>query len=217
VSAVVDLAQRRRMARRLIGRSGRGFAERSGFPVTNNPANLFGLLCLSVLLAGSAGDDACAVRAARALRDRGWDTAARLARSRYDDRVAALADGGRGAGATDLAATLGELAGAVADAYGGDLRRLRSRAGRDPDRERRLLRGLPGVTGAAVDLFFREVQAPWREVAPFADRRALAAARRLGLGRSTAEVYDAAGGRDGEKLAWLVGALVKADPARPAG
>jgi hypothetical protein len=62
-----------------------------------------------------------------------------------------------------------------------------------------------------VALFLREAQALWREVAPVADRRALAAARRLGLGGSAADLADLAGGGESERLAWLVGALARVD------
>ncbi|WP_203923908.1 hypothetical protein [Rugosimonospora africana] len=206
----MDLADKRRMARRLIGRTGRGFAERAGFPVTNNPATLFQLLCLSVLGAARPDLDA-AVRSARALRERGWDTPARLAASPDDRRLAAIRGADPRRDARRMATELRALAQAIAEKYQGDLRRLRAAARRDPDRERQLLRALPGVSDAAVDLFFREVQAGWREIAPFADRRALAAARKLGLGQTTADLYEVAGGGESEKLAWLVGALVRVD------
>lgn len=212
-SGTMELADKRRLARRLIGRTGRGFAERAGFPVTNNPATLFQLLCLSVLAAGRSDLDA-AVRAAKALRERGWDTAARLAASPDDRRLAAVRGADPRRDARRVATELGALARAVADRYQGDLRRLRAAARRDPDRERQLLRELPGVSDTAVDLFFREVQAGWSEIAPFADRRALAAARKLGLGRTTADLFQVAGGRQGresEKLAWLLGALVRVE------
>lgn len=81
----------------------------------------------------------------------------------------------------------------------------------DPARERDLLTRLPGVNGPVVDLFLREVQALWREVAPVADRRALTAARRLGLGRSAGDLAGLAGSGESERLAWLVGALARVD------
>ncbi len=43
------------------------------------------------------------------------------------------------------------------------------------------------------------------------DRRALTAARRLGLGRSAEDLAGLAGGRESERLAWLVGALARVD------
>lgn len=189
--------------RRLVG-GGRGFAEECGFRVTNNPANLFQLLYLSVLLRNRA-DYRGAVRTAQAVRDRGADSPVRVARSGHEERLGVPGE------SDDVVRVLVDLARALVERYGGDLRRLRTRAGSDPARERQLLRELPGVDDEAVDLFFRDVQAVWGEVAPFADRRALAAARRLGLGRSAADLSSLASGGGSEKVAWLVGALARID------
>jgi hypothetical protein len=76
---------------------------------------------------------------------------------------------------------------------------------------RALLTELPGVHNGAVDLFFREAQAFWPEVGPFADRRALMAARRLALGRSARDLAELVRGGGTEKLSWLVGALARID------
>lgn len=70
------------------------------------------------------------------------------------------------------------------------------------------------MDAAVVELFLREVQALWGEVAPVADRRALAAARRLKLGRSAEDLAVLAGGGESERLAWLVGALARIDLER---
>ena len=149
--------------------------------------------------------------AARALRDEGWDSAARLARSLHADRVRVLRDSGQRGDVDALADALGDLARTVVERYRGDLRRLRAVAHHDPARERALLAELPGVDDQVADLFLREAQALWREVAPVADRRALAAARRLGLGRSADDLAGLAGSGESERLAWLVGALARVD------
>jgi endonuclease III len=206
---MADLADRRRLARELLDRFGRGFAEACGFPVTNSPSRLFQVLLLSVLT-GGRGDYRKAVALARTLRERGWDSAVRMARSRHDQRIQVIRAAGR-RDADAVATTIGDLAQAVVDRYGGDLRRLRREAGRDPSRERRLLTELPGVSDRVVDLFIRDVQVLWPELGPFADRRALAAARRLGLARSTAELAEVAGGGESERLAWLAGVLARVD------
>ncbi len=203
------MEDRKRLARRLAG-SGRGFAEQYGFRVTNNPASLFQVLYLAVLLA-RRGDFRRAVDGAGALRDAGWDSAARLARSLHEDRVRVLRDSGQRGDVEALADVLGDLSRTVVEWYRGDLRRLRAVAKHEPARERALLAELPGVDGQVVDLFLREAQALWREVAPVADRRALAAARRLGLGRSAEDLAGLAGGGESERLAWLVGALARVD------
>lgn len=197
------------MVRRLV-RDSRGFAEAYGFPVTNNPASLFQLLYLSILLR-PPGDTRRGPTVAQALRDHGWDSAARLARSLTEVRTAVLREAGRRSDATRLSIILGDLARTVVESYRGDLRRLRVAARYDPARERVLLKRLPGVDDEVVNLFLREAQVLWREVAPVADRRALVAARRLGLGRSTDDLAALAGGRDTERFAWLIGALARTD------
>ncbi|MFF5216883.1 hypothetical protein [Micromonospora sp. NPDC000442] len=208
-TTVSTIEDKKRLARRLAG-SGRGFAEQYGFRVTNNPSSLFQVLCLAVLLA-RRGDFRRALDGAHALPDAGWDSAARLSGSSHSDRVRALRDSGQRGDVDALADLLGELARTVVERYRGDLRRLRSAARRDPTRERALLTALPGVDDQVADLFLREVQALWGEVAPVADRRALTAARRLGLGRSAEDLAGLAGGRESEQLAWLVGALARVD------
>ncbi|MDM4718826.1 hypothetical protein QTQ03_04145 [Micromonospora sp. WMMA1363] len=209
---IATIEDKKRLVRRLAG-GGRGFAEQYGFRVTNNPSNLFQLLCLAVLLA-RRGDFRRAVESAHALPANGWDSAARLARSLHTDRVRVLRDSGQRGDVDALASTLGDLAQAVVDRYRGDLRRLRAATGHDPARERALLTELPGVDAAVADLFLREAQALWQEVAPVADRRALAAARRLGLGRSADDLAGLAGSGESERLAWLVGALARVDLER---
>ncbi|MGN9810489.1 hypothetical protein ACTMSW_14150 [Micromonospora sp. BQ11] len=200
---------KKRLVRRLAG-GGRGFAEQYGFRVTNNPSSLFQILCLAVLLA-RRGDFRRAVDSAHALPAQGWDSAARLARSLHADRVRVLREGGQRGDVDALADTLGDLARSVVEQYRGDLRRLRAVAHHDPARERELLTALPGVDAAVADLFLREAQALWREVAPVADRRALVAARRLGLGRSADDLAGLAGSGESERLAWLVGSLARVD------
>lgn len=199
--------EKKRLVRRLAA-GGRGFAEEYGIRVSQNPASLFQVLVLALLL--TRDDAQRAVRATRALRDAGWDTAGRMAHSRPEQRDRVLRE--HGLSAPDaVAALLGELSGALIARYRGDLRRLRAAADRDPGRIRQLLTRLPGVDDQVVELFLRDVQVLWREVAPVADRRALAAARRLGLGRTAAELAELAGNRRSERLAWLVGALARID------
>jgi hypothetical protein len=204
------IEEKRLLVRAVRSRMGRGFAEACGFRVIGNPASLFQILYLSVLLT-SDRDYQRAVRIAKVLRDRGWESAAGMASSLHDERAALIRTAGRRRDADKLAATLGDLAQQIVGRYRGDLRRLRTEAKRDAGRERELLKKLPGVTDRAVDNFFQEVQVLWQEVAPFVDRRALAAARKLELGKSVADLTELAKARESEKLAWLAGALVRVD------
>jgi hypothetical protein len=64
---------------------------------------------------------------------------------------------------------------------------------------------------AGVDISFREAQATWTDLAPFADRRALQSAERLGLGsdaKSLSRLVTTA------ELPVLVSALVRANLAK---
>jgi hypothetical protein len=201
--------EQKRLVRRLIG-GGRGLAEAWGFRVNNNPGNLFQLLYLSILLK-PRGDYQRAVNTALALRDRGWDSPARMANALQADRFRVVRDVSHRRDSQEVAAILGDLGRVIGARYRGDLRRLRTEARQDPAKLRALLTALPGVDDEVVDLFFREVQAVWPEVGPFADRRALTAARRLGLGRSLPDLAALIGRREGERFAWLVGALARVE------
>jgi hypothetical protein len=76
---------------------------------------------------------------------------------------------------------LGETSALLLDRYKGDLRRLREEAGHQPATERKLIKECKGIGDVGADIFFREVQRDWSELFPFADKRALQAAKRFGL------------------------------------
>lgn len=50
-----------------------------------------------------------------------------------------------------------------------------------PDRERELLTKFKGIGQVGDDIFFREVQVAWDELYPFANKKAIAAAKKLDL------------------------------------
>ncbi len=106
---------------------------------------------------------------------------------------------------------LGQASELLLERYGGDLRRLREEAGRDPNRERALLRQLKGLGNVGIDIFFREVQVAWDELYPFADERALGEARQLGL---PGDAKALARGHDRQAFARLVAALVRSSLAK---
>jgi adenylosuccinate lyase len=107
------------------------------------------------------------------------------------------------------ATMLGDTAELVLDRWGGDLRKLREAAERDPQRERRLLKEAKGMGDVGVDIFFREVQVAWEELVPFADRRALQAAKRLRLGSDAKALHRLVGSP--QEFARLVAALVRTE------
>jgi transcriptional regulator with XRE-family HTH domain len=201
-------------ARAVLAREGRGFAEEIGLGRTNNPASLFGLLVTAVIVA-PRGESSGAARAAHEVTNR-WHTATDLTSASEQDiakELGAAVEGvDRGDGddsASDSAATLQALATSLSRDWDGDLRALREEAGQDPARERELLTALHGVDDGAVDVFLREVQVLWPEVAPFADTRALRAASALGLGESAEDL--ARYGEQPEKIGRLAGALARID------
>jgi endonuclease III len=200
-------------ARAVLEREGRGFAEEIGLGRTNNPASLFGLLVTAVLVA-PRGEASSPAKAAHEVTNR-WHTVTDLAEASEQDIAKELGaavegfdrDDDRDDTASGDAGTLRALAAAVRDTWGGDLRKLRDEAGRDPGRERELLTALPGVDDAVADVFLREVQVLWDEVAPFADDRALRAASTLGLGETAEDLGRY--GSDAEKIGRLAGALAR--------
>src|SRR5918994_1460408 len=86
--------------------------------------------------------------------------------------------------------------------------KARDEAGCDPKAERELLKEFKGLGDVGVDIFFREVQVAWDELAPFADKRALDAAGRLKLPKDPAKLARLVGGKDFPRM---VAALVRVE------
>ena len=164
----------------LLKRYGRTFAEDLGIDVANEPSPLFCLL-ISALLFSTRISHNIAAKSARVLFERGWTTPERMAATTWEQRVQALDKGGYVRYDERTSTMLGETARMLIDLYQGDLRKLRLAAGRDPARERDLLDQCKGVGDVAINIFFREAQLSWPELFPFADEKALASAKKLGL------------------------------------
>jgi hypothetical protein len=94
------------------------------------------------------------------------------------------------------------------DRYNGDLRRLREEAGHQPATERKLIKECKGIGDVGADIFFREVQRDWSELFPFADKRALQAAKRFGLATDAGSLTELTSRADFPRL---LNALVRAD------
>jgi hypothetical protein len=82
---------------------------------------------------------------------------------------------------------------------------------KDPRRERALLKECKGIGDVGADIFCREAQLAWDELFPFADRRALEAARRLGLEDDAKKLARRVSRRDYPRL---LAALVRTGLAR---
>ncbi|CAL9351689.1 endonuclease [Streptomyces sp. NPDC095602] len=170
----------RETVRDLLGGHGRTYADEAGIRLKDTPQPLYELLVLAHLLSARIRA-ATAVAAARALFDAGMRDARRMRDATWQQRVDALGRGGYRRYDERTSTQLGDAARLVLDRYGGDLRRLRKTAGGEPERLRDLLCEVPGIGPAGADIFLREVQGVWPEVAPYLDRKALEGARRLGL------------------------------------
>jgi endonuclease III len=176
-----DGSDPRATARAVLDRFDRTYVDDAGIDVKDRPANLFQLLCFAALSSARIRAN-IAAEAARALSDQGWTTPEKLARSRWEDRARVLNQAGYARYDERTATMLADSAETLLDRWDGDLRRLRDEAGRDPRAERRLLQQLKGIGPVGAEIFAREAQAVWPELHPTADKRALQAAERLGLG-----------------------------------
>jgi endonuclease III len=192
------------IVRAVLDRHGQTYADELGLdPAT--PAGLFGLLVFA-LLASTRIRASLAVAGAKALRDAGWTTAERMAGSRWQDRAATLNASGYARYDERTASQLGELCDLLRERYSGDLRQLRSAADEDPARERELLQEVKGIGPTGADVFLREVQGAWPELAPYVDARTREAADALGLPTDPQEL---AGLVEPADVPRLVAALVR--------
>ncbi|MFG3496364.1 endonuclease [Streptomyces sp. NPDC047928] len=192
--------------RELLDEHGRTYADEAGIRLRDTPQPLYQLLVLAHLLSARIRASA-AVGAARALFDAGMKDARHMRDATWQQRVDALGAGGYRRYDERTATQLGEGAELVLDTYQGDLRRLHEEAGGDRDRLRALLQEVPGVGPAGADIFLREAQGVWPELAPYLDSRTLDGAKRLGLPTDPDELAGLVGAKE---LPAFAAALVRA-------
>ena len=201
---------RRSIARAALRTHPKSHAERLHVNVgRNTPAPLYQWLVCSLLFSARIGADQ-AERAAAALFNQGWRTPRKMADTTWKQRVVVLNKNGYARYDESTSRYLADATGMLLDAYGGDLRKLRAAADRDPDQERELLKQFKGIGDVGADIFFREAQLAWDELYPFADKRALKAAAKLDLGDSAADLAKLVRKRE---LPRLLSALIDADLA----
>ena len=200
-----------RVVEALLDRHGHTYCEELGIAIERNtPAALFRWLCGSLLFSARIRAE-LARRAALALIGEGWTTPRKLAAASWADRAQVLNRAGYARYDERTSTMLGDTAELLLREYDGDLRRLRERAGRDPAAERRLLKQFKGIGDVGADIFCREIQSVWEEQYPFADRKALAAAAKLGLARDRAALSKLVPRKDFSRL---VAALVRTSLAK---
>ncbi|MBQ1026467.1 hypothetical protein [Micromonospora sp. C95] len=176
------MGDQRALARALLTR--RTYAEEAGIALADRPAPLYQLLVLVTLLSTRIRAQV-GVAAARELFAAGYRTPQAMEAAGWQQRVDALGRGHYRRYDERTATMLGSGARLCLDRWHGDLRRLHREAAGEPRQLRRLLTEFPGVGPTGADIFLREVQSVWPELRPYADRRAVAGARRLGLPATT--------------------------------
>ncbi|WP_030023354.1 endonuclease [Streptomyces monomycini] len=201
------MSSERARVRALLDTYGRTYADEAGIRLKDTPQPLYQLLVLSCLLSARIQAN-IAVAASRALSKAGLRSARRMKDAAWQQRVDALGEGGYRRYDERTATQLGDGAELLLDTYGGDLRRIRDAADGDTDRLRKLLREVPGLGPAGVDIFLREAQAVWPELAPRLDVKAWQGAERVGLPTTPDALLKAAGKTT--EPAVLAAALVRA-------
>jgi hypothetical protein len=139
---------------------------------------LFQLLVLC-MLASKPIDATIAMQAARELFGAGLKTPKSVLAANRQTMIEAFGRAHYARYDESSATRLADIATAVRDEYGGDLRGLADT--RDIATAKRLLKQFKGIGDTGADIFLREVQDVWTWVRPHFDRRATAAARDIGL------------------------------------
>ncbi|MER6733143.1 endonuclease [Streptomyces puniciscabiei] len=195
-----------RVLRELLSAHGRTYAEEAGIRLKDTPQPLYRLLVLALLLSARIRASV-AVATAQALHEDHLDSPRRMADADWQQRVDALGRGGYRRYDERTATQLGNGAELLLDRWSGDLRRLHEEAHGDTGELRRLLQEEPGIGPAGADIFLREAQRVWREIAPYLDDKALSGAERLGLPKDPDKLTELAGNTE---PAVLAAALVRA-------
>jgi hypothetical protein len=190
---------------RLLDRAGSTYAAQAGIRLADTPAPLYRLLVMSVLLSTRISADIAVAATAELVRS-GMGTPERMRAASWQDRVDALGRAHYKRYDESTATALGEGAELMRTEYRDDLRRLRTRAERDPGTIRELLTAFPRLGPVGAEIFCREAQAVWRELRPTLDRKALDGAKAVGL---PADADELAGLVRPGQVATLASALVR--------
>lgn len=194
-----------RIVAELLERHGRTYADELGLD-PSTPAGLFGLLVFA-MLSSTRIRASLAVAGTRALLDAGWTTAERMASSSWENRARTLNESGYARYDERTASQLGDACDLLLDRYDGDLRQLRKAADEDTAREKELLQEIKGIGPTGADIFLREAQSAWAELAPYVDDRTRDEAKQLGLPTDARELAGLVKEKDVPRL---VAALVRA-------
>lgn len=196
---------------KLLNKYGQTFCNQIGIALKNTPSSLFQWLYSSVLFSARISSD-ISVNAAKALIEHGLTTPEKMLNSTWSERVEILNKINYTRYQEKTSTFLGEIANKVKQDYEGNLRNLREAAGKDPETIRKLLEEFKGEGQVGVDIFFREAQLVWDELFPFADKKALSAAKKMNLPTTAQGLLSKVDGNR-TKYVDLIAALTRADLA----
>jgi hypothetical protein len=162
------------VVRVLLSQHGQTYAEQAGIRMADKPAPLYQLQVLSLLMSARIRADV-AVSAATELFRAGCTTARTMAAASWQERVDALGRGSYRRYDERTATQLGDGARLLLDRYGGDMRKLRG------DQLTDRLQEIPGIGPVGAEIFTREAQGLWPELAPALGGKVLDGAARLHL------------------------------------
>ncbi|WP_046301514.1 endonuclease [Mycobacterium sp. UM_Kg27] len=191
------------LVRRLLRRAGTTYAQEAGIRLRNQPMPLFQLLMLC-MLASKPIDAGIAARAARELFKCGLRTPHKVLEAERQTLIDGMGRAHYRRYDESSATMLVELAEAVQTDYGGDLRLLAERSGRDIATAAEALKSFKGIGDVGASIFLREVQDVWPWARSTFDARALDAARDLGLPSDANQLGALSQGRNAELAAALV-------------
>ncbi len=149
-----------------------------------------------------------ALEAARALIEAGLTTPRKMAEASWQERVDVITWHGYKRYDERTSTMLGDTAEMVLREHNGDLRKLREAAGRNVKREHALLQQFKGIGPVGADIFLREAQLVWDEAFPYADKKVLRAASRLGLAHDAEQLSKLVAKKD---FVRLTAALIRTD------
>ncbi|MFL6083803.1 MAG: endonuclease [Mycobacterium sp.] len=168
------------LVKSLLKQAGTTYAEEAEIRLTDQPMPLFQLVTLC-MLASKPIDATIAMQAASELFRAGLRTPQAVLDADRTDMIRAFGRAHYVRYDESSATRLADIARAVHDDYGGDLRKLAGHSDHDVKAAARLLKQFKGIGDTGADIFLREVQDVWTWVRPYFDKRTISAARQLGL------------------------------------
>lgn len=192
----------------LLRKYGKTYCEEIGIDIRKEtPSALFQWLFAANLFSTRISSS-IAVEAAKALITDGLSTPEKMKNSSWEHRVKILNQASYTRYQERTATFLADLSEHLINRYNGDLRKLKDEAGSDTQKLRELLKEFKGLGDTGVDIFFREAQLVWKELYPFADKKALQAARKLNLPAEADKLAELVSRTDFPKL---IAALIRTD------